>query len=552
MATPHKDAYEVLRGALHQYSLALLALVALVVLGVAPPFIASKIAWAGLAWVALALATFLIERREWIRPHWRPTRTHILLILGAAATLALVLRYLPQAHTELAVGYDYGFYKEAMAVYERASPQVPEQDLPDWVALQFEPGLLWLHQVLHEVAGLSAHDHVRTLFPIFSGLLLIPLYAATRAYFGAAAGLGAAGLYAASFTQYTVHEYLYEKNVLALALLLLLFFCLAHRRWIPAAILLGGIGVIHRPTFLLAAVSLATYTAVDFARTREWKGWLIVALGSLPLWLPLWVIRAQHFFAFGFLVIESAADTVGRYQPEGGGTFLSFIEYQNAAVTYLPLALAGSLLLLRRNQAVLPALAFALSFLNVVLHFVFYNRFIIMLDFVSLLLVAATLFHVLAPFKPRTQTLAVGALFLLTLVPTLVEAFRPPAPPYLWMSDEEHDGVEWIRENTPEDATLLASNLHAPYVMADSARRTYGPGLFDDPHNQREWRAFFTTTDPAAIDDFLDTYPEPLYVVHIGNYPSSLGHTKLRPPQFELEYQKENVEVWRYVNETQR
>lgn len=534
-------AAAVAQSVFQNYSVVFLLLVASAALGLSP-YLSGRVGWFGLAWVGVATIHFGLSGREG-RPI-APPGTLILTALTLLFAAALVIRFLPQAHTEIPIGYDYGFYKAAMDAYETASPDVPETSLPPWIRLQFEPGLLILHQALHEVAGLDAYTHLRTLFPILSAFLVVPLYAATRAFFGPAAGLIAAAFYTASFAQYTVHEYLYEKNVLGLALFLALLTGIRRRSWIAAGILLGAIGITHRPTLLLAAATLAILATYRLLRFKEWKGWLATAAIGLALFLPIWLLRRDEYFGLGIRTVRAAGDNVGAAIPEGGGTFLSFLQYQNAAAVYLPLALVGAVFALRRST--LPALAFLLAFANVALKFVFYNRFIIMLDLIALIFVAVAIFRSVPPSRRWLQPTVAVLLVLLAAIPTFQEATRPPGHPYLWINDDQREAVLWMRTGLPAHATVLASNLDSPYVIADSGRRTYGPGLFDDPHNATAWRTFFVSKGDAFIEDFLSVYGPELYLFHADGHGPGLGTGKFEAPQFELVYDARGARIWRF------
>lgn len=530
---------------LRQYSVLLLIVLALVPFGLGR-VIVPRLAWFGLAWFALAVVVFLLAGRRPELFRWQPRRVHLTIILTGLFAAALALRFLPYLHTDIPIGYDYGFYKATMVAYEDAAPNVPEGSLPLWMKIQFPPLAFILHEILHVVAGLDATTHLGVLFPILSAALVFPLYATTRDYFGTGAGLVAAGFYVASFAQYTVFEYLYLKNVLGLWLLLGLFYVIDRGRWVAGGILLGALGSLHRPTFLLAAVSLAVVATWTIARTRDIHGWATTAAVSLPLFLPFWFIRFDQFFDFGFGVVQGAGSQVGQAVPEGGGTFLNFLQYQSAAITYLPLAMAGAVLLLWRNKGLLPVAAFTLSFLNVLLAILFFNRFIIMLDLVAMPLVTAAFMATTHGLKTWIRPTILVLLLILTAAPTVSEAVREPHPPYAWITDQQQEGIHWIADNTPADATILASNLDAPYVIADSHRRTYGPGLFDDPNTGTQWRRFFTTDNETQIRDHLAVYPEPLFIYHAEGH-GGMGTAKFTPPLFDLVYDQDGAKVWRYT-----
>jgi hypothetical protein len=543
--TARATSLDILERTFHQYSALLILLLVAVTFGLTLG-LERRVAYFGLAWVLLAVLVFQLRHKPWDPATWQTNRRMLTALLALITLTALILRLLPLAHTNLVIGYDYGFYKATMLTYE-ASATIPEGSQPHWMADQFPPGLFVLHKALYEVAGLDAHAHLRYLFPILGALMAPILYAATRNYFGTGAGLIASAFYSLSFTQYTVHEYLYEKNVLALILLLLTFFTLNRRAWVPAGVLLGAIGILHRPTFLLAALSVAVIGAYALARGHEKRGFLITGLVSLPLFLPLWLIRADTYFTFALRSVQTVGDNVGAAIPEGGGTFLTFLQYQNAAVTYLPLAFAGALLLLFRRQALLPVAALALSTLNVLGKFIFFNRFIIMLDLVSYPLVATAAMATTQKLRRGLRPAILAILLILTAIPTILEASKEPGPPYLWINDEQHTAITWISENTPNNATILASNLDSPYVIADSGRRTYGPGLFDDRHTGAQWRAFFATQDAGQIQEFLKNYPTPVYIYHAEGHGEGLGTAKFKTPLFTIVHTAPGATVWQYT-----
>jgi len=542
MGTARARWAPILEGVFRNYSVVFVVLIAVAAFD-AVPGVRSRFAWFGAAWVAIALA------RAWSReeaPEFpNANRTVILVGLALAVGVALLWRLLRLAHGPMTEGYDWGFYKFAFQTYEDSAPRIPEGELPPWIRLQFEPLLPLLHMALHLVAGLDAETHLRLLFPLLSSFLCVGVYAAARSAFGPTAALVSAGFYAASLTQLSVHQYLYEKNVLGLALLLALFVALPRRAWVASGLLLGALAVTHRPTLLLAAVAVAAYATLDLVRTRAWKGWALMAGTSLPLFLPIWMLRRDDYFGLGLRTVAAAGDSVGSASPEAGGTFLNFLQYQAAAAAYLPLATAGAFLLWRRSR--LTILCFLLALANVVAQFVFYNRFIIMLDLVALTLAGASLLCV-TPGRPRwVRPGAALTLVLLAAVPTVLEAQSPQGPPHVWVDERQMEGIRWLKEHAPADATVLASNLDAPYVLAESGRRTFAPGLLDDPHTGQEWRAFFTEQDAGEVRAFLAPYGRDVFVYHAEGHGPGLGTSKFTEPDFRLVYDEGRAKVWQFA-----
>lgn len=535
-------AGRVARDVFLQYSVVVLILLAVTAAGISSP-IGSKLAWFGLAWIAVAVAADLLGA---VPRQLLASRARTGLAAAGVAALILVgyaLRAWLQRTSAYPLGYDYGFYRTAMDSYA-AHSHIPEATLPHWIKDQFEPGVLYLHVALSKVAGIDAYEHLRWLFPIVSAGLVVPLYAAARDRFGPLAGLAAGTLYTASFAQFTVYEYLYEKNVLGLALWLALVVTLRRRAWFATGLLLGGIGFLHRPTFLLALVTMAP-AAIKALLGRGDRIRLLRLAVALPLFLPLWLLRAKQYFGVALLQVQAVGDNVGRAVPEGGGTFLGFLQYQNAAAAYLPVAVAGAVALWRRGERAV-SVALLACFANVALHLVFFNRFIIMLDLVAVLTGGVVYLLYLAALRPRWRASTLALVVLIAAAPTVDQATRPAGPPYVWLNGSQKDGLAWVRDHVPADATLLASNLDGPYVAADTGRRTYAPGLFDDPHTGTQWRGFFTEHNNQSIQAFLAAYPQPLFLVHATGHGPGLGTSKYTEPWFHLEYDAGGLRVWSY------
>lgn len=526
--------------ALLSYGRFLVVLVGLVSVGAAP-WVASRIALFGVPLV-LAAAVLFWHEPERGRVRWRAPAWFVVAFLVGVVLFSLGLRLLPSTSSPVPLGYDYGFYETAFQTYE-GSPR--DSDVPAWIRFQFEPGLLLLHQTLHHVAGLSAAVHLRFLWPLLGALVAVPLFTTTRAFLGDAPALVASGFYAASYTQFAVHEFLYEKNVVALMMFLVLARCARAEHWVAAGLVLGALGIWHRPTFLLSAFALAVFAAVDVVRTRRWTEWVGTGALAAAIFLPLWILRRQDYFGLGVGVIRTAGEGVGSAVPEGG-TFIDFFAYQNAAITYLPLALAGVVLCLRLGRALLVAITFLVAYLDVAFRFVFYNRFIIMLDLVGLGLVGAAFFALVPSRRPWMRPAVLALLLLLAAVPTVQEATRPPGPPHVWIDAAQYEGMLWLRDHAEQDAGVLASNLDAPYVLAATDRRTHGPGLFDDPQNASDWRAFFETEDTDRVRAHLAAYPMPLYVYHADGHGPGLGTAKFREPLFTLVHEAGGARIWRY------
>ncbi|MCA1810539.1 MAG: hypothetical protein LC623_00825, partial [Halobacteriales archaeon] len=432
--------------------------------------------------------------------------------------------------------YDYGFYKVAFDAYQ--APSLPLASAPHWMQELFPPALPALHTVLHAVTGLDATTHLTALEPLLAASLALPAFALVRSRFGTPSGLVAAGLAAVAFPLFAAHEFLYEKNLGALLILCGGLFLLLRGAWLAAGFVLGSLGVWQQPTFLFAALGLAVAFVLDLARKGPWKRWLQAAAASLPAFAPVWLLWPAAFLPAGLRVLEQTGHAITG-EPVVGGTFFGLATYLEASAAYLPLALAFLLVAVRSRRAAPLAALLAAGLLYVTLRLLFHDRFLIMVDLAAILVAAPAVWR-LVPGSTRTRAAVAAAVILLAALPTVQEALRPD-PTHRLMSASQREAIAWVAANVPPNATLLSDNLVAPYVAAEGGHPTYGPGLFDDPHDRGQWAAFYATANATAVRDFVRAYGSDVYVFQ----PSGWAGERFRPPAFSLVHEAADAKVWR-------
>lgn len=462
-------------------------------------------------------------------------------ILLAAFLFALSVRLLTEIHSSVPLGYDPGFYKYTMELYASGLPQIPEAGLASWVKEMYPQGLFVLSDTMHVVAGTDALQLMDYLFPFLGAFLVFPVFVVTRSLFGQRAGLVAAVLYAVSYTQFNVFSMFYFKNVLGLMLLLFSIYALEKERYGLMAVMFAALGIFHRPEFLLFALILIPY----FILHRR-RGIIFAVLGTAiliaPFWLPRWEINWAVFSG----AIETAVTNIQTGEGLGGGTFFDFGTYLAVSLAYLPFALIGAFyLVLKRNwNSVL--FYFMISSVIVVFQLLFFRRFIIPLDIAFVILAAVGIEHTLLRRGRMLKVAAVVAVVLLIVaagVPTVKGANS--ATPLI--SEKQLEAVEWLAENTEEDAYVLATNYDAPWVLGWSERRVVAPGLFEwSVHGEEEWLNFLKAGDLETAQQFLDAYQGPIYVYHSQNWGSYLNLEKFENPCFLKVYQ-EGAVVYKYL-----
>lgn len=501
------------------------------------PGLGLRAGWlAALAGLAAAVA---VLRWPLAGPHAsQALRRPEVLALGLAVAIAWGIRAWAATASAVPLGYDWGFYKATFDAY--AEGDLPLATQPNWMALQFEPGLPTLHAVLAGVAGLSSSDHLRYLFPFLAGLNSLFAFVAARAYAGTRAGLLAAGLMAVSSLQLEAHAYLYEKNLVALGLLCVALFLLQRRAWLACGLLLGAIGAWHRPTLLLAAVGFAAAVLADPGLRVAWRGWVRTAALAVALFLPVWLAMPETFLSTGFAVAQQSAASISTGTAAGTGTFYATAAGLRLMAPYAPLAIAAAALAWRWPSLRAPVLVGAAALAYVALELPLHHRFLLMADALALLVAGAAVAPLAGP-----RALPVGAAVLVLAAGLGVATMGNPNEPHRFLDEEQWSELAWL-ETLPANATLVADNLRSPYVLATSGRLTYGPGLFDDAHTRTEWGRFWSGLAGDGLEQFMAPYPKPVYVVQTPQPGPDWGSASLREPEFELVHEAGGLAVWRY------
>lgn len=465
----------------------------------------------------------------------------ISIIVLAVFVFALGIRLIPLGHSSIPSGYDPGFYKYTMEIYTGALPQIPEAGLATWVKQMFEQGLFVLSDVMHILTGTNAMDHINYLLPFLGALLVFPMFVVTRNMFGQKAAVIASVLYAISYTQYTAFTMLYFKNVLGLMFLLLSIYALEKKKYVLMTLMFAAMGIFHRPEFLLFALVLVPY----FVLHRRWKI-ILAVLGTAVLITPFWLPRLEVNWGVFTGVLETALTNIQTGEGLGGGTFFTLNTYTMASLAYLPFALMGAIYLVIKRNWNSVFFYFVINAIIVVCQVFFFKRLIIPLDIAAVILAAAGIDYTLLHRKKlwRMASIAAGILLLVSAgLPTMTLAnnVRP------LISDKQMEGLEWIKENTEDNAYVLATSNDAPWVLGWSGRRVIAPGLFEwDIHNKDEWFGFFRTKSPEDAKKFLDVYESPIYIYYSKNRGNYLGLEKFQGDDFRKVYDDEAV-VYKYL-----
>ncbi len=462
------------------------------------------------------------------------------IIILIIVLFVFTVRIIPYSNNSVPLGYDPGIYKYAMDTYIGSLPQIPEGDLPLWIKVTFEQGILVLMDVMHIFTSITPEDSLLYLMPFFCAILVLPVFILTRTIFNESAALIASILYAVSYTQYTAFTYLYFKNILGLFFLLLAIYALEKRKYILLSIMYAALGIYHRPEFLLFSLILIPY----FIKNRS-KGIIYATLGTailiLPFWLERIMINLEMVSGIGQTMISSLqGETVG-----GGGTFFGPEEYKWFSLAYLPFGLIGTLYLLARKKWNSVLFYLLINGIIVVFKLFFYNRLIISLDIVLIILASAGIYYAFLKSRDAPRYIAVAAVCLLVFasgIITLKSAYT--SKPLI--NEKQLNTVEWISSNTPPDSYVLATSYDAPWVLGWSNRRVLAPGMFEwDNSGKEKWLRFLATNDSSEAGNFLKKHDAKVYIFYSFNKFNWMNLEKFNNSSFTKILMKDAV-VYRY------
>ena len=434
----------------------------------------------GIAALIITLA-FLIYKKEneiKLKKQW----------LYLALILILITRILPYLGNTIPLGYDAGIYKYGI------ENKIDE----NWEKTTFDPLFNLLMKSLNLIFPATL---ILTLFLILFELFLgFNLYITIKEYFNKNTAILSTLLFSLSIVQFKAFTLLYYKNIIAMSFLLLSFYFLKKKRiyFIISSIITAGI---HRPTFLILALSFLIYTFYNYKNNLKKNiiSGIIILIGALILYIDRLKIA----------VIPGVTEAIGL--AIGGGTFINLISYKSLLLIYIPFLAIGLYTIFHEKKTNILFIWFLINFSLVVFKLIFFNRYIIMLDLITIVIVSIGLLEIL---KDNRKVGVVSLLLIFAFLSYNVIGESLTSKPLI-----SHDELNEIKElnNIEENAVVLAtSSYYSPWVLGYSERKTYAPGLFEDNHTLEQWQKFWDAESYNEIKDFLNDYEKPLYI-HAGS-----------------------------------
>jgi hypothetical protein len=464
---------------------------------------------------------------------------YIYLALVIIFVFILVFRLLPYINNSIPLGYDPGYYKYTIDLYLHTLPDIPEASLSLWIKQMHEQGFFVLFDALHIFTDIDSLQALTYLFSFLSTLLLLPIFILTRRIFDEKAAILASVLYSISYTQFTAFTFMYIRNTLGLFFLLLALYALEKKKYVLITIMYAALGIYHRPEFLIFSLIVAGY----FLKSRDIKlvySTFLTAILIAPFWLP----RIEMYFSSVSGISDTMLQNI-QSEPVGGGTFFDFWKYEWVSLAYLPFGIIGAIYLIYRKMWNPLLFYFIINGIIVVFKLFFFNRLIIDLDVVMLILASAGILYTFLKSRKIPQTIGIIFIFLLVVsggVITMQQANK--AKPL--MNEEQIKSLEWLSENTDTDAFILATSYDAPWALAWGKRRIVAPGLFEwDDSSKKKWLEFLATSNSTAAAEFLRKYNSEVYIFYSFNRFNWMNLEKFNSSSFTKIMMKGAV-VYRY------
>jgi len=275
--------------------------------------------------------------------------------------IAITIRAIPYIDNSVPLGYDPGFYKYEIERYWKGLPEIIPSDLENWDRQWSPPGLFILTTILR-LYGFDSFDYYNFLFIFFDVLIVLGIYSAGKRYFSQEAGIIAALFYSFSLVQFAAFYLFYFKNVVSVFLVLIAFYLLKSKKYLPLVITGAVVGAIHRPTFLIFGLTYLLSFAGDLItpsdRTkanllRKFVSGLLILSLAIAFYVP------AHLSALAPLksIIESTEGKIQETvedkispQRSGAGNFIPVEDFIYSSMYYLPLAVSGFLLAIRKKN----------------------------------------------------------------------------------------------------------------------------------------------------------------------------------------------------------
>jgi len=278
---------------------------------------------------------------------------------------------------------------------------------------------------------------------------------------------------------------------------------------------------IHKPTFLLLALSFLAFTILNYKNNLKKN--IISGIAIIILTLLIYIGRIKTVILPG--ITEAAGLAIGP------GTFITLTAYKALILIYIPFLTIGLYHLIHNKKYNILFIWFIINFIIVVFRLFFFNRYIIHLDLIILIIISIGLLEIL---KDSRKIGVITILIIFGFLSYNVIGESLTIKPSI--TQQELSEIKELQE-TEENAYVMATHsYYSPWVLGYSGRKTIAPGLFEyNKWDVKQWQEFWKSDN---VTEMLKDYERPLYI-HVGKT-GNINTTKFNNDC----YESFNEKIW--------
>lgn len=428
----------------------------------------------------------------------------------------LISRFLPfYLHGPHPLGYDTGFYNYHI---EKERTIVLEKGFFNFASFSNLAEVeSWGERIIIRLLIALGFSNwmILYLFYILAGALAgFLVYILSRLYFGKMAAFFSALIYSISLTQFMAYWEMFWKNAVGLSLMLLVFYLVEQKKlknYIISFILAALIFITHKTTAFILFTSLLIYFLIKEKKYRIHLVILLFITAIPAIWLNrnliiyLWEQISSGFKAhYDFFSVRE-------------GIFIDWPDFFKYSFFYLPFGVLTALQLLfkKKNNAVL--ILFFVSFLFILIKFIFYRRLFIFLDISLIVLSGFSLYRLAAKlfstFSRRlTIAFTVVLFFALSFIFFLNVAKQKPL-----LGREEIKEIENMKEVMPQAKIFTYDSYYTPWLYGFSGHKIIAPGWGDLKWDLEKWEIFWKAGSEEK-KKMLSEFGQPILVYAQDNF----------------------------------